>query len=168
MSQNNYRKNNFKSEAYVYGNTVKSLSVAMPVTRPQKRDKTDDDQEKREQRQQHREMQRVHKINFLYTIAVVGVVAFIFTMCVQYLELQSSVKNNSMEVSNLQSQLSKLTDQNDMTELEANGSINYDAILNIAINELGMKYPNKNQVVDYVPKESEYVETYGNKIPAVK
>ena len=167
MSQNNYRKNNTTSETYVYGNAVKKLSVAMPVTQPQKRDKTDDEQKKSQQRQQHKEMQRVHKINFLYTVAVVGVLAFIFIVCIQYLELQSGVKSNSAEVSNLESQLSKLTDQNDMTELEANGSINYDAILNTAINELGMKYPSKNQVLDYNTKDSEYVKQYSD-IPAVK
>jgi len=167
MSQNNYRKNNSKSEAYVYGNTVRKLSVAMPVTKPQKRDNTDDDQEKRELRQQHRAMQKAHKTNFLYTIAVVGVLAFIFTACIQYLELQASVKTNSTEVSNLESQLSKLTEQNDMTELEANSSINYDEIINTAINELGMKYPSKNQVVDYTSKDSQYVEQYAD-IPAVK
>ena len=168
MSQNNYRKNNSKSEAYVYGNTVRKLSVAMPVTKPQKRDKADDDQEKREQRQHHKEMEKAHKINFLYTVAVVGVLAFIFTVCVQYLELQAAVKSDSAEVSKLELQLSKLTDQNDMTELEANSSIDYDAIKATAMNELGMVYPNKSQVIDYTSKESEYVEMYGKKIPAVK
>jgi len=167
MSQNNYRKNNLKSDAYISGNTVKNLSVAMPVTKPQKRDKTDDEQEKRAQRQHHKEMQRVHKINFLYTVAVVGVLTFIFTVCIQYLQLQASVKSNSSAVSSMESQLSKLTDQNDMTELEANGSINYESIKNIAINELGMKYPSKNQVVEYDAKDSEFVEQYSN-IPAVK
>ena len=167
MSQNNYRKTNSKSEAYVYGNTVKKLSVAMPEIRPQKRDKTDDEQEKRLQRQQHREQQNAHKINFLYTIGVVGVVAFMFTICVQYLELQAAVKSNSTEVSNLESQLSKLTDENDMTELEANGSIDYDAIIATAINELGMRYPNKDQVINYTSKNSQYVEQY-NGIPAAK
>jgi len=167
MSQNNYRKDNTKSEAYVYGNAVRKLSVAMPVTKPQRREKTNDDQEKKAQRQQHREMQRVHKINFLYTVAVVGVLAFIFTVCIQYLELQSGVKSNSAEVSKLESQLSKLTEQNDMTELEANGSINYDAILNTAINELGMKYPSRNQVIEYDDKESQFVKQ-DHDIPAVK
>ena len=167
MSQNNYRKNNLKSDAYISGNTVKNLSVAMPVTKPQKRDKTDDEQEKRAQRQHHKEMQRVHKINFLYTVAVVGVLTFIFTVCIQYLQLQASVKSNSTAVSSMESKLNKLTDQNDMTELEANGSINYESIKNIAINELGMKYPSKNQVVEYDAKDSEFVEQYSN-IPAVK
>jgi len=167
MSQNNYRKNNSKSEAYVYGNTVRELSVAMPVTKPQKRDKTDDDQEKREQRQQHHQMQKAHKINFLYTVAVVGVLAFIFTACVQYLQLQAAVKADSTATSNLELQLSKLTEQNDMTELEANGSINYEAIKDTAINELGMKYPSKNQVFNYTSKNSEYTEQYSG-IPAVK
>jgi len=167
MSQNNYRENNSKSEAYVYGNTVRKLSVAMPVTKPQKRDKTDDDQEKREQRQQHHQMQKAHKINFLYTVAVVGVLAFIFTVCIQYLELQASVKTNATVTSKLEAQLSKLTEQNDMTELEANGGINYEAIKNTAINELGMKYPSKNQEIDYTSKNSEYAEQYSG-IPAAK
>lgn len=166
MPQKNHR-NNLTSNAYVYGNTVKKLSVTMPLTEPQRRDRRDDEQEKREKRLQQKQLQRAHKVNFLYTVAVVGVVAFIFTVCIQYLELQASVKNNSTDVSKLESQLSKLTDQNDMTEVEINGSIDYDSILDTAINQLGMVYPSRKQFVEYDSKNSEYVKQYSD-IPGVK
>lgn len=167
MPQKNYRKQNSKSNAYVYGNTVKKLSVTMPVTEPLRRDRRDDEQEQREKRLQQKQLQRAHKINFLYTVAVVGVVAFIFTVCIQYLELQAAVKNNALAVSNLESQLSELTDQNDMSEVVINGNIDYDSILDTAINQLGMVYPSRNQYVEYDSKNSEYVKQYSG-IPGAK
>lgn len=167
MPQKNIKRQNVKRNVYIDGNTVRKLSVPLPVTEPQRRVKRDDEQEKRERRQQQKQLQRAHRINFLYTVAVVGVVAFIFTVCIQYLELQAAVKNNSTEVAHLESQLSKATDENDMTELQINGSIDYDAILDTAINQLGMQYPNKNQVLGYDSKESEYVRQYSD-IPAAK
>lgn len=166
MQQKNYRRSNEKKDLYVYGNAVKNLS-AMPAQEPQKRDRRDLEQEKNKKRLQHKEAQRIHRINLLYTFAVVGVVAFIFTVCIQYLELQASVKGNSSAVANLEVQLNEMTEKNDATELQIDGSIDYNKILDTAINELGMQYPNKKQVVEYKSSQSEYVKQFSD-IPSTK
>lgn len=167
MSNKNYRNYNSDQGAYVYGNTVRKLATEMPASRPQRSDRRDEQKETRENIQRQRDIQRAHKMNFIYTVAVVGVLAFMFTLCIQYLELQAAVKNNASAVATMESKLSGLTADNDMTEVEINGSIDYDSILNTALNELGMVYPSRSQVVQYNSSESEYVKQY-SAIPAAK
>ena len=148
--------NTRRTDSYVHGNTVRKLHVAEPFS-----NETMSPEEYVEQRKQRRlqekKIKRANKMNLLYTIAVVGVVAVMFTVCYQYLNLQASVKNSKLE-----QQLAKITNSNDEKEQEINASIDYDAILNTAVNELGMVYPDRNQVITYDAGESEYVKQYQN------
>ena len=45
---------------------------------------------------------------------------------------------------------------------KAEADIDYDAIYDTAVNELGMVYPAKGQVIRYAAGESEYVKQYQN------
>ena len=51
-------------------------------------------------------------------------------------------------------------DDNDALESDINASIDYNALYDTAVNELGMVYPGKDQVITYNSKESEYVKQY--------
>lgn len=160
MGQKTYGKTarHKEKEAYVQGNTVKKLYVAEPYTNAP--DLEELQEEKKQRRARQRQIHRANQINFLYTVAVTGIVAVIFTICYQYLNLQTSVKNNSSQVAQLQSQLNSLKESNDEEEVEVNASIDYNALYNTAVNDLGMVYPNKSQVITYSQGESEYVKQY--------
>lgn len=60
----------------------------------------------------------------------------------------------------LQNQLNSIKAENNSHEAEINASIDYNAIYDTAVNELGMVYPNRSQVINYDSKESEYVKQY--------
>ena len=139
-----------KRTGYVQGNTVRKLQVAEPYSN----DPTSIEQ--------LRKIRRANKMNFLYTVAVTAVVAVMFGLCYQYLNLQSEVKTNAAAVSDLEMQLNTLTSQNDEREAQAEADIDYDAIYDTAVNELGMVYPAKGQVIRYAAGESEYVKQYQN------
>ena len=168
MASNSKRATNYnkKRTSYVYGNTVRRVEVAEPFSNVPKTFE-ELEEERREKRKQQKRIRRANRNNFLYTVAVSAIVAGIFTICYQYLNLQSSVKNAATEVANLEQQLTELTAENDEAEIEINAGIDYDAIYNTAVNELGMTYPNKSQVVTYSGGESEYVKQYQD-IPSDK
>lgn len=162
MAQRIHQKK-YQSSAYVSGNTVKKLYTAVPkpeveAPRRKTREQTEEEQKQRAARQH--QIHRANRMNFLYTAAVSGIVAVIFGICFQYLNLQSTVKGNAAEVTQLQAQLNELTSANDEKELEINAGINYDEIYNTAVNELGMVYPERDQVITYEPGVSEYVKQY--------
>ena len=48
----------------------------------------------------------------------------------------------------------------DKGEEEINAGIDYNAIYDTAVNDLGMIYPGKGQVITYDSKESEYVKQF--------
>ena len=112
-------------------------------------------------------MHRAHRANLLYTIVAVAVVAFMFGVCVQYLEIQANVKNAANDVARLEARLTQLTVKNDETKMEIEGSVDYDALLKTAVEELGMIYPKRSQIVEYDSTESEYVKQYKD-IPSTK
>lgn len=161
MARRSYGKTiNYESRAgYVSGSTVRKLSVAEQYSNEAAGiEKLEE--ERRRKRQQQKKIRRVNKLNFIYTVAVTGVAAVVFGLCYQYLNLQSEVKTDAAQISQLEMQLSTLTSQNDEAEAQAEADIDYDAIYDIAVNELGMIYPEKRQVIRYAAGESEYVKQY--------
>lgn len=159
---------------YVYGN-----AAAQPEAVPQKApSRTSADtrrkhvvpvriENERLERLNEKRIRRASRVNFLYTVGVSAIVAAIFVLCVQYLNVQSAVQANQSAVTELQSQLNTLTNENDETELNINTSIDYELIYNTAVDELGMIYPDRDQVITYDSVESEYVKQYKD-IPSAK
>lgn len=163
-----YNSNSLRTKkynaGYVDGNAVRKLQAAQPARMPQQpvRKHIETQEDRREEKLRRAGIRRTNRLNFFNTVAVTAVVGVIFTICFQYLNLQSSVKNNASEVSELQSQLTQLTSENDENELAINSSIDYNQIYNTAVNDLGMVYPDRSQVVKYDPGVSEYVKQYQN------
>ena len=119
-------------DSYVSGNTVKKLQVAGPYSN-EALSREEYLEERNRRRAEERKNRRINRMNFLYTVAVVGVVTVIFTICYQYLNVQSTVKTNADEISKLQTQLTEITVENDQKEQQVNASINYDAIYKTAV-----------------------------------
>ena len=153
-SRAEYRRNsrNVSKVPYEYGSAVRQLNIAEPQTQKEI------NREIRRQRQ--KQIRRNNKINLMYTVAVASVAAVVFFICYQYLNVQAIAKTNSDVIAELKSELSTLKENNDVLESDINASIDYDAIYDTAVNELGMVYPEKKQVITYDSKESEYVKQY--------
>ena len=67
-----------------------------------------------------------------------------------------------MEMLDIESQVDFLYFEQFATLMETEADIDYDAIYDTAVNELGMVYPAKGQVIRYAAGESEYVKQYQN------
>lgn len=81
---------------------------------------------------------------------------------IHYLELQAQIAGRGDTISALEEQYVALKAQNDLKEAELNSNIDYDQILSIAVNELGMVYANKDQVVVYNSEKMEVVKQLEN------
>lgn len=147
------------STSYVQGSNVLQLE---PVHKEEKKVK----QEKK--RQLHIVKNRKPKKD-LYTraqvmqnrmalaITVVALLAVCYS-CINYLHLQAEVSGKAEVISELEAQYVDLKTENDLTEVVIDSTIDYDNILNVAINELGMVYANKDQVIVYNSQEMECVK----------
>lgn len=159
----NQRRQKYGTSSYVSGNTVRKLAAA-PQRRyeeyeiPKEVEITEED--RIAIRKKRKAIHRANRLNFLYTVGVSAIIITIFAICLQYLNVQSQVKTNSTAVTKLQSELNELTNSNDELELEINAGIDYEQIYNTAVNELGMVYPERDQVITYDAGVSEYVKQY--------
>lgn len=160
---------------YIYGNAV-SVPQQEPQAAPARkaaapaRKKSPvrrDEEALRQERLNNKRIRRANKVNFLYTLGVSAIVVTIFVMCVQYLNIQSAVQGNQNTVTQLQTKLNEITNENNEREVEINTNIDYELIFDTAVNELGMIYPDRNQVITYDSAVSEYVKQYKD-IPSAK
>lgn len=151
---------------YVGGSAARKLSTAQTAPQVERRRRVETEEERRERLLREQKIRRANHMNFLYTVAVIGVVVLIFTVCCQYLQSQAQAKANAAEVARLQSELTELTVANDELEVRVNAGIDYNAIYNTAVNELGMVHPKKSQVITFDAGESEYVKQYAEIPPA--
>lgn len=91
------------------------------------------------------------------TITVAALIMVSFSL-IHYLDLQAQVAGRADTVSKLEEKYVELKSQNDLREAELNGNIDYDRILSIAVNELGMVYANKDQIIVYNSEKLEVVK----------
>lgn len=152
--------------AYVYGTAARQLNTALPKTdydeQRARRKREQEERRQQERLESYKALKHAHKTNLLYTFAAVAVAAFMFAICVQYLEAQAYVKNTADEVASMEIKLTQLSVKNDETKMEIDGGIDYNEVLRVATEELGMVYPKRSQIVEYDAAESEYVKQYKN------
>ena len=81
-------------------------------------------------------------------------------LCVNYLQLQSTVAARLNHIEALEKSIETLKADNDALETRINTSVDLDYVYQVATEELGMVYANKSQVRVYNRTESEYVRQY--------
>ncbi|MBQ4283198.1 MAG: hypothetical protein IJB96_04645 [Lachnospira sp.] len=145
---------------YVNGSAARKLNTAQAAPQVEKRRRIETEEERRERLLKEQNIRRANHMNFVYTLAVIGVTLVIFGICCQYLQSQATAKAKAAQVASLQSQLTELTTANDELEVRINAGIDYEAIYNSAINDLGMVHPKKSQVITFDAGESEYVKQF--------
>ena len=137
---------------------MRKLETAAPEVHPY--NPARHEEQEQERRLRRREIRRNNRINLIYTTVLALCATAVFAICYQYLNLQADIKANNATVVELQNQLNSIKAENNSHEAEINASIDYNAIYDTAVNELGMVYPNRSQVINYDSKESEYVKQY--------
>lgn len=150
---NNVRQ--YRSE-YIYGNTVRQPEV-LPrryeeVEQPVRRSSS----QVRKNRKKALFMSPAY-VTFLAVAACLTVF-----VCVQYLQLQTNLRNQSRNITALQRELANLTEENDTAYNVTMDSVNLEEIRNKAMNEMGMVYASDGQVVEYDSPSSDMVTQYEN------
>ena len=81
-------------------------------------------------------------------------------VCGVYLKLQSDITSRMKTVAALENQVTDLKTDNDATLKRINTSIDLETVKNTAINELGMVYPSKEQIVYFQIDTADYMNQY--------
>ncbi len=140
---------------YIYGNTVRAQQTDQREDTP-----------RRHPLQEYTTVRRNREaaLNIdlpLVVVMSVAVVCVLFIL-VNYLHIQSSISSRIYNIQQLESQLEQLKTENDALEIRINTDIDLDHVYQVATEELGMVYANRDQVILYDKTESEYVRQYEN------
>ncbi|MBQ7796469.1 MAG: septum formation initiator family protein [Lachnospiraceae bacterium] len=136
---------------YVNGTAARQLN---PVERPIERT------EKRHTVTARRNQEKALPMDLPYVIMLTIAAICTLYLCINYLQLQSTVAARLNHIEALEKSIETLKADNDALETRINTSVDLDYVYKVATEELGMVYANKNQVRLYNRTESEYVRQY--------
>lgn len=97
----------------------------------------------------------------LFGILILSVaIGVTFLTCIDYLGVQADIVKMNNEITSLERGLLKLQNQNDADLSKINTSLDLNYIYQVATNELGMVYPDSDQVINYKNNLGRYVRQY--------
>lgn len=152
------RIQNSRTYAYVDGTAVRKIAPT-PARRPQQKQNTRTSTAARKNRERALAMHMGYVL-FLTAAAVITVF-----MCVRFLRLQAQGTRLQKQVTALETQLDAAILENEADYNRIMTSVDMEHVKNVAMNELGMVYARKSQIVTYEAQNGDYVRQYAE-IPA--
>ncbi len=151
-------------QAYVYGSAARAAAPARPDDQERQRKAARLEQQARQyqrmQQRVRRNQEKALQMDLPYVLMLTVAAVFALYICVSYLHVQSSITGRIHHIEVLEQQLEGLKSENDALQTRINTDIDLDHIYQVATEELGMVYANKDQVILYDKTESEYVRQY--------
>lgn len=155
------REERKENDVYVYGNAVRKLDT-LPEMQPDAKEERRQREQRKARNAVRRNREKARQMNPGYVIFLTIASAVTFAVCFHYVQLRSQMTSQIKNIAALETELSNLKIENDAELGRVNSSIDLEEIKKIAMEELGMVYANKDQVILYEDKEAEYFRQYEN------
>ncbi|MCH5272217.1 MAG: hypothetical protein J1E35_00955 [Lachnospiraceae bacterium] len=101
-----------------------------------------------------------HGIDFVSMVLLVAAMAITLYLCYNYLQVQGNIVQLERDIAVLSGNVDTITAENAALEDGLNRTIDWEKVYSTAIGELGMVYPNGNEVITYKSTENGYVIQY--------
>lgn len=164
--RNNYKRQyGMNNTAYISGNTARKLSV-VPERERWEYERISDVPTIEPVRKQKRMPGVSRGIDFVSMIVLLAAMVSTLWVCVDYLQVHSGITQLDKDIVNLEKQLTKIEDTNNAMKTSLSSALDLEEIYNVAVGELGMVFPNNNQVITYDKNDNGFVRQYGD-IPEV-
>lgn len=172
---------------YVQGSTAKKInfaeeaskrmaepkSAAQPKRREQQRKETavrHQPQQANDRREsiQHQAQKEQEKglislgrgVNFFGMVMLAGALLSTVYLCIDYLQLRAESTRLDKSIAALESELGMMLDANRAMTNSIASDVDLERIYQMAVGEMGMVFPNNNEVLVYDPADSGYVRQY--------
>ncbi len=142
------------SQMYVYGNTV-----TKPVYEP-RREEVERPRKKHTSKQVRKNQSKALRMNRAYVIFLAVAAIAMLIVCVNYIQLRSTITSRSANITALQEELASLREENNTKYNVVMDSVNLEEVRTTAIEELGMVYADKGQIVEYDNPTGGYIKQY--------
>lgn len=156
-TSHNRRMQTIKTQSYTYGTAARKLST-VPAARPER---------ETQRRQTPVRKEKKATMTFQYVAFLAAATLVTLVLCVGYLQLRAEVDGRIKNIGVMELELKDAKTENDANYNYVMKSVDLEEIRKTAIEELGMTYATKDQVVLYESEESDYVRQY-EEIPEEK
>ncbi len=146
------RKDNGRTYVYVDGTAVRKLE---PAAEPRERR---EDPSAGQKKSRVRERALAMNLGYVLFLTVAAVVTMF--VCVNFLQLQAMETSLQKEVTALETQLNAAILENDSDYNRIMAGVDMERVKDVAMNELGMVYAKKSQIVTYEVENNDYVRQY--------
>ena len=160
---NTVRKPDYAQRALRYNNAVPEKPIReipeperRTTVRPERR--TTARPEKRTYRQP-RYMTSIGKSTML--VLTLAIAATLYC-CIEFLKLQYQVNKMEKEIVSLENTLNEMVTENNAAYEQIKTAYDLDYVYNVAVNELGMVYPNNNEIITLKSTDESYVRQYAD------
>jgi len=156
MKRQQRTTNQRRNRTYIEGNAVRRLDAVPQERRRERRE----DQQKSKPKVTHatrRNRERAMQMDLGYVVFLTIVSIATVFICMSYIKLQSDITGRMKRIAALENSVLDLKTDNDATLKRLESSVDYETIKNIAVNELGMIYPNKDQIIYYDVDVNDYM-----------
>lgn len=156
------------SRPYIDGNAARELQEQRrEQVHQQYVQKQEEDRELRRRQRQarvaaQRNKERALQISPGYVLFLTLTMAMMVALFGCYLELQSDLNKRIQNVATLETELLNLRNDNDAQQKKISNSVDLDNIRQKAMNELGMVYPQKEQIEYFQVDNDDYMNQYEN------
>jgi cell division protein FtsL len=151
--QTSKKGQNTRSYVYVDGTAARKLQE-VPV-RTQEEKKAPSTSRRTKQNRERALQMNVGYVAFLTVAAVITV-----CVCVNFLQLRAKGTKLQKEVTALEAQLDAAVLENNSDYQQLMNSVDMDHVKDVAMNELGMGYTKKSQIITYEMEDNDYVRQY--------
>ena len=135
---------------YIDGNTVR-VREALP--------ERSTEQEIRPSLQREAVPVRV-RVNVPYVLMLIAVTLLFGYLSFSYLKVQASINASQNRIANMEEQLAEARVENAVRANRLDVQMDLEEVFRIAVDEMGMVYPDGNEVVEYTEQMREYVRQY--------
>lgn len=149
------RKKQYRREYYVDGTAARQLAV---LPNPQWQE--EQVQKPQKVRKPAATPRLSHGIDFFSMALFLTAMAISLYLCYDYLQVQGNIVQLKRDITGLENAYDTLASQNTALEESLNRPLDWEKVYLTAVGELGMVYPNKNEVISYKPEEEGYVIQY--------
>ena len=100
------------------------------------------------------------RVNVPYVLVLLAVTLLFGYLCFSYLKVNASINASMKHIANMEQQLAEARAENTVRENRLNAQMDLEEVFRIAVEDLGMVYPDENEVVEYTEQMREYVRQH--------
>ena len=153
-----------KQTYYVNGSSVRKVEQPVRKERIDRRQLEEQQHKKRRRNAIRRNRERALYMSRGYVAFLTVCIGIIAFASVSLIQIQSQVTQRMKNIAVLESQITNLKEDNDARYKEIITSVDLEYIKDVAMNQLGMKYASKDQIIYFSVESDDFMDQY-NDIP---